>query len=187
MKLAGARSCVVTSSVCCTALMRMRTRDPLTATGPSLYQRYELPYLHSPLRSAVLTGAYNPAAASSFALSGRIPSTRRLSTNVVRVRLASYQRLQVFTSNVSCTQMQGHQRRIVSIYGIFFLASSAAWMIVIFPFVVLAGLLARVFDPKRQRPAAALIQVRHDTWFHWHLCSNGKGGVCFSGFLQTLF
>ncbi len=173
---------MVMSSVCNVTLMRMRTRNPLAATSPSLYQRYEPPYLLSSLRS-VLTCAYNPAAASSFASRGRIPSTRRLSTNVVQVRAASSQRLQVFPSNVSCAQMQGRQRRM-SIYGIFFLASSAAWMIAIFPFVALAGLLARVFDPKRQRPAAALIQVWYDTWFCWHLRSNGRGGVCFSGFLQ---
>eukprot|EP01084_Bolivina_argentea_P240094 403435_1 len=156
MKLAGAKSCMVTSSVCCTA--HMRTCDPLTDAGPSLYRRREPPQLSASLQSP-LTCAYNPAAVSSFAPYGRMPSIRRLSINVVRMRAtASSQRHQVFPSNANCAQVQSRKRRM-SLYGFFFLASSATWMIAIFPFVVLAGLLARVFDPKRQRPAAALIQL----------------------------
>ncbi len=176
MKLAGAKSCMVTSSVCCTA--RMRTCDPLTDVGPSLYQRREPPQLPTSLQSP-LTCVYNPAAASSFAPYGRMPSIRRFSTNVVRMRAAaSSQRLQVFPSNANCAQVRSRKRRM-SLYGLFFLALSATWMIAIFPFVVLAGLLARIFDPKRQRPAAALIQVWYVTWFCWYLHREIEGVFVF--------
>ncbi len=164
MKLAGARSCMVTSvtsSVCCTALMRIC--HPLATTGPSLYQRCG----SSQLLSSFLTCVYNPAAVSTVASSGRMLSIRRLSTSSVQARVLSSQTQETFPSNASYTRMQSRLRRI-SVYGIFFLVSSVMWMIAIFPSIVLAGLLARLFDPKRQRPAAALIQVWYDTWFCLH-------------------
>ncbi len=180
MKLAGAKSCMVTSSVRCMA--RMRTCDPLMYSVPLLYQRLEPPQLSTSLQSP-LTCVYNPATASSFVPYGPTPSIRRLSTNVVRVRAtAPSQRHQVFPSNGNCAKVQNRKRRL-PLYGFFFLASSTIWMIAIFPFVVLAGLLARVFDPKRQRPAAALIQVRYSTCFCWYLYREIQGVFFLESFI----